>query len=287
VIEVVPPLPPPGGVLPGDVEEDDDLVLVAIFLGVGGDPTTISLRIEVPGPGGDAMGGRGSLGFMVICGVFRGNVAEATCGLSEGGGGGGGGTAEKRGGDDGPRIRNVSVVLALVGMGDAPVIVGLVKDRIELERRFMEEMDRNESWNAGGRSEMDASAKDAEEFDAPLRTILTNGTTLLPPPILRQGDKGDSKELLLCCVELFLRMDGVGGVLTSVKVVESNNELLCADLRVEGVGGVLKSAMASTAASMTGICGMLGEEALLWYTDSRTCQAGDKGLSYNAVLAVL
>jgi hypothetical protein len=151
-----------GGVLKGDGDDDDDdddnddddaVVLVAIFLAVGGDPTTICLRIEVPGPGGDAMGGRGNLGFMVSCGAFRGNATDAICGLSEGGGGGGG-PCETRGGDNGPSIPNVSVVVvivvvvgvvALVGIGDAPVIMGLIKDRMELERRFMEEMDRNES----------------------------------------------------------------------------------------------------------------------------------------------
>jgi hypothetical protein len=82
-------------------------------------------------------------------------------------------------------------------------------------------------------------------------------------------------------------VEGVGGVLRSVNGGESNDGLLCAVLCVEGVGGVLKSAMASTPASMAGICGMLGEDTLLCLTDSRTCQAGDKGLSYAAVLAVL
>jgi hypothetical protein len=81
-----------------------------------------------------------------------------------------------------------------------------------------------------------------------------------------------------------LRVAGVGGVLRSVNGGESNDGLLCTLLCVEGVGGVLKSAMASTPA---GICGMLGEDVLLCLTVSRTCQAGDKGLSYNTVLAVL
>lgn len=71
---------------------------------------------------------------------------------------------------------------------------------------------------------------------------MTNGTTL-PPPTLRQGDKGDSKELLLRGISLFLRVAEVGGVLTSVNVGESNALLMCAVLRVEGVGGVLKSAI--------------------------------------------